>query len=77
MKSENVYQLESMCHDPNELNHLQSGHVLLPPDVLLQVQSHTHKELNEYSRLFSNFFFAPATILNCLNQEYLIGSAQL
>ena len=29
-----------MNHDPNELNHLQGGHVLLPPDVLLVLWAH-------------------------------------
>ena len=32
-------QLEAVDHDSHELDHLQSGHVLLPPDVLLVLRT--------------------------------------
>ena len=32
--------MESVNHNPDELDHLEGGHVLLPPDVLLVLRSH-------------------------------------
>ena len=43
-----------MSHDADELDHLQRGHVLLPPDVLLVLRAHggqhvvrVHEDVNE------------------------------
>lgn len=33
------YQLKAVCHDRHELDHLDRGHVLFPPDVLLVLWS--------------------------------------
>ncbi len=40
-------QLESMRHDADELDHLQGGHVLLPPDVFLILRTQSSHEIIE------------------------------
>lgn len=38
-------QLETVQHNPDELDHLKRGHVLLPPDVLLVLGPHGRQEI--------------------------------